>query len=211
MQNPILRNNSCQGKRTFRLVQKDYLFHFSETRASDSFFSVWQKSVFQRNSLFRLLKTDFLASGNRFLLVRDFGHFLGHQSTAAGGSSFPLSGTYWKSGNKFFAFWKQYCFIPSFFLLVEYYYSNGEEVNFYRRTRFLLVVADFFEFFRDFLKWKQLFSIVKTYFQQILYPASGNGYSVQWKQCFMIRTIFLLMKLEENRSHRKCLFLLFDN
>ena len=35
-----------------------------------------------------------------------------------------------------------------------------------------------FQRFYDFLKWKQLFRIVETHFQQIFYLASGNGFSV---------------------------------
>ena len=36
------------------------------------FFFVWRKSVFQQNPSCRLVETDFLTSGNRYLLFRDF-------------------------------------------------------------------------------------------------------------------------------------------
>ena len=52
----------------------------------------------------------------------------------------------------------------------------------------------FFGFSRDFLKWKQLRCIVETYFQQILYPAIANGFSVLWKEHFLIIAIFMLVE-----------------
>ena len=63
------------------------------------------------------MKTDLLASGNHVILF---------SQTAASGSSFFfnwnrfLSQSFIPAGeNEFFVYWKQYFFIPSFFLLME--------------------------------------------------------------------------------------------
>ena len=57
--------------------------------------------------------------------------------------------------------------------------------NFYRRTIFLLVNTNFFDFFRDFLKWKELFRIEEKYFLTNLL----SGY---WKRIFcLVEKMFL--------------------
>ena len=47
-----------------------FFLHFSETPVS--FFLSSRTFFFQRNPLFRLVETDFLASGNRFRFLRVF-------------------------------------------------------------------------------------------------------------------------------------------
>ena len=76
-------------------------------------------SFFRQLETYILTKSFILASWNRFSI---FFHFLRQQSTAACGNksffnwniffsqSFTLA-----SVNEFFVYWKQYCFIPSFF------------------------------------------------------------------------------------------------
>ena len=59
---------------------------------------------------------------------------------------------------------------------------------------FLLVDTNFFNFFGVFLKWKQLFRIVETYFFNILHPALANGLSAKWKQYFLVSAISLLVE-----------------
>ena len=65
---------------------------------------------------------------------------------------------------------------------------------FWRRTIFLLVDTNFFNFFRGFLKWKPLFIIAKTYFSISIHPASANGLSAYWKQYFLVSAISVLAK-----------------
>ena len=58
------------GGMDFPASGKHFFLHF--VRDSCQFFFVWQKSIFHRNFSFRLVETDFLASGNRFRLLRVF-------------------------------------------------------------------------------------------------------------------------------------------
>ena len=72
----------------------------------------------------------------------------------------------------------------------------SRKVNFLKRTIFLVVGTNFFDsfksFFTDFLK-RGSFSIQqKRILHQIFFPASGNGFLVQWEKCFLIRSIFVL-------------------
>ena len=66
------RAHSYQWTTDFLTSGNHFFLHFSETLASDSFFFVQWKRLFQQNPLFALVEKDFLASGNRFLLFRGF-------------------------------------------------------------------------------------------------------------------------------------------
>ena len=105
-------------------MEKDFLASGNRFLLFRSFSPWWKPSLklveanFKRKSIFKLMKIDFLASGNHI-----FFHFSRQQSTATTGSSFFFS---WNiffsqsiisfSKNEFFAYWKQYFFISSFFL-----------------------------------------------------------------------------------------------
>ena len=56
------------------------------------------------------------------------------------------------------------CIFLKFFAANGKYYWNLREVKFWRRTIFLLVDNNFFDFSRHFLWWKSCFRIVKGYF-----------------------------------------------
>ena len=124
-----------------------------------------------------------------------FFHFLRKQSN----SSFFLWNIFFcqsfipASGNELFVYWKQYCIILSFSYKWKLLLKLGgsqflkTKVIPARRRQFFR----YFQRFQNFLKWKQLFCTVEMHFQQIFHLASGNEFSVSWKQCFLIRAIFL--------------------
>ena len=111
------------------------------------------------------MKTDFLASTNHFP------PFLRQQSTAASGSSFFFNQNIFfsksfipASKNEFFVYWKQYCFIPRFFLVKGNITEIQGKSNFKEEPYFCQWRPLSFDFSRYFLKWKPCFRIIKAYF-----------------------------------------------
>ena len=130
------------------------------------------------------MKTDFCASGNHFLSFR--------QQTA-------VNCYQWKQffielehiGNVETRFLSVFClfFYSEFFSVSGNYYWNQGEVNFLKTNHVPASGHQFFRFFRDFLKWKQLFRIEETYFSisftwlvQTDFLPSGN--SIFWSVLF---------------------------
>ena len=86
------------------------------------------------------------------------------------------------------------CFIPNFFLLVEVIIDfRGESIL--RRTILMLVTTNFFNFFQIYFKVEAAFPYSGNLLINILYPASSNGFSAQWKQYFLVSTISLLLEI----------------
>ena len=86
-------------------------------------------------------------------------------------------------------------FIPSFFLLVETIIDfRGKSIL--RRTILMLVdhINAFFSFFRYFFKVEVAFPYSGNVFINVLHVVSSNGFSAQWKQYFLVSTLFLLLE-----------------
>ena len=155
--------------------------------------------------IFQLVETiSFLFSGIGELLPVEVVYFL----TKA---YFSVNPSYRSVETSFFVYWKQYFFILRFFLLAETIIGIRRKSIFKDEPYSCQWTPMFFDFFRYFLKWKQFLSI----FQQILFPARRNGFSVQWKQFFFIRAIFCQWKTLElgqtSFQKKKHLFLLVDH
>ena len=74
--------------------------------------------------------------------------------------------------------------------------------------------TNFFNFFRDFLKWKQLFCIAETYFSVSFKCEMGflpSGNSIFWSVLFHYQQKTLLEKKRENGFEIKTSLLLVEN
>ena len=127
---------------------------------------------FKRKSIFKLMKTDFLASGNHFLPFSQTA-----VNCASGNNLFFKRNTFFSqsfiqaSWNEFFVYWKQYCFIPSFFYKWKLLLKLSEILRFFKvETTFPYSGNAFFN--------KSFIRLVKTDFL-------SNG------KCFLMIAVFL--------------------
>ena len=133
------------------------------------------------------MKTDFLASGNHFLpFFQTPVNWSQWKSFFFNWNTFFSQSFILASENEFFVYWKQYFFIPSFFLLMENITETwGSQIlktNHIPASghQFFSIFSDFFFFFLYFyisiffflyfsiflyfLKWKSCFRILEAYF-----------------------------------------------
>ena len=132
-----------------------------------------------------------------------FLHFLRQQSAAASESSFFFNWNIFfsksfilASENELFVFWKQYCFIPSFFLLMENITEIWGKSNFKEEPYSCKWKPLFFRFFQIFFKVEAvLLPYSKSVFFNILYPASVNEFSAYGNNIFLVGSIMLLLEI----------------
>lgn len=113
-----------------------------------------------------------------------FPHFLRQQATAASGSSLFFNWNIFSANPSFQPEERKILTTGNsntlfqFFSASEYYYWDWGKFSLLKRTIFLLVDTNNFDFFKYFLEWKQLFCIMETYFNKSFYPASLNSFSI---------------------------------
>ena len=142
------------------------------------------------------MKTDFLASGNRFLLFSQtavnccqWKQFL-LQLEHIFGQSFIAAGE-----NEFFVYRKQYFFITSFFLLMEKVTEIWEKPNFKEKAYSCWWIPVFFPFFQMFFKVEAVLPYSKCLFYNIFYRASANEFSAYGNSMFLVGAISLLLEI----------------
>ena len=101
------------------------------------------------------MKTDLWASGNQFFPFSQ-------TAVNTTGSSFSFNQNILETWKRSFYLFFVYCLISSFFCKWKLLLKLGGS-QFFNDKPYSCQWTPFFQFFRDFLKWKQLFCIVETY------------------------------------------------
>ena len=138
-----------------------------------------------------------------WLVQTIFLHFLRQKSTATSGSSFSFHCNIFQlilhssQLKRVFCLLEKVSFYSEFFFCLRKLLMKLGESQFLKMNHIPAPGQQFFLFFQIFFIRGSSFFIQRKWkciFQQVLYPASGDGFSVQWKQRLLIRAIFLLVE-----------------